>query len=173
MPFTPFHMGAALLVKPAAQKHLSLITFGVAQIAMDIEPFIGMLRNSEVLHGPTHTVLGAMVIGAFVALLSPSICRPILRRYNQEVKTYKLGWLSEPLEPTRLAIWSGALFGTLSHIVLDSFMHGDIRPFAPFSDANPLFNVISHDGVYQLCVVLGAAGLMAWLLTKWLRRHAY
>jgi hypothetical protein len=173
MPFTPFHMGAALFVKPAAQKHLSLITFGIAQIIIDIEPFIGLLRGSEILHGPTHTVLGAMAIGVLVALLSPCICRPLLRRYNQEVHAYKLGWLSEPLEPTRLAMWSGALLGTLSHIALDSFMHGDIRPFAPFSDANPLFHLISHDGVYQLCVILGAVGLMAWLLTKWLRRHAF
>ncbi|MDH4371454.1 MAG: DUF4184 family protein [Nitrospira sp.] len=172
MPFTPFHMGAALIVKPAAQKHLSLITFGVAQIAMDIEPFIGMLRNSDILHGPTHTVLGAIVIGLLVALVSPSICRPILRRYNQEVLAYKLRWLSEPPEPTRLAIWSGAFGGTLSHVVLDSVMHYDMRPLAPFSDANPILNVLSHDGVYQLCFMLGLVGCMGCLLTKWLGRQA-
>ena len=172
MPFTPFHMGAALIVKPAARTHLSLITFGIAQIAMDIEPFIGMIRQSDILYGPTHTLMGAMTIGFLVALVSPSICRPILRRYNQEVKTYKLGWLSEPTEPTRLAIWFGALWGTLSHILLDCFMHDDIRPFAPFSNANPLLHMISHDGVYQLCVALSAAGCTAWLLTKWFRRHA-
>jgi membrane-bound metal-dependent hydrolase YbcI (DUF457 family) len=172
MPFTPFHMGAALIVKPVAQKHLSLITFGVAQIAMDIEPFIGMMRNSDILHGPTHTVLGAVVIGFLVALVSPYICRPILRRYNQEVTIYKLRWLSESPEPTQLAIWSGAFGGTLSHIVLDSFMHYDMRPFAPFSDANPILNVLSHDGVCQLCLILGLVGFMAWLLTKWLGRRA-
>lgn len=166
MPFTPFHMGAALLVKPAAQKHFGLITCGVAQIAMDIEPFIGMVRNSEKLHGPTHTVLGAIVIGLFVAPLSPSICRPILRRYNQEVMAYKLCWLLEPAEPTRLAIWPGALGDTLSHIVLDSFMHYDMRPLAPFSDANSIFNVLSHDGVYELCLILGLVGFPALLLTK-------
>jgi hypothetical protein len=172
MPFTPFHMGAALIVKPAAQQHLSLITFGVAQIAMDIEPFIGMVRNSHILHGPTHTVLGAMVIGFLVALVSPSICRPILRRYNQEVTVCKLRWLCEPPVPTRLAIWFGAFGGTLSHIVLDSLMHDDLRPFAPFSDANPLLHGVSHDGVYQLCFLLGVVGCMAWLLTKWLSRQA-
>lgn len=167
MPFTPFHMGVALLVKPAAQKHFSLITFGLAQIAMDIEPLIGMMRNSDILHGPTHSVLGAIMIGLLVALVSPSICRPILRRYNQEVMVYQLRWLCEP-SPTRLAIWSGAFWGTLSHVVLDSFMHYDMRPLAPFSDANPLLNVLSHDGVYQLCFMLGLVGCMAWLLTKWL-----
>ncbi|MDH5667096.1 MAG: DUF4184 family protein [Nitrospira sp.] len=171
MPFTPFHMGAALIVKPAAQKHLSLITFGIAQIVIDIEPFIGMMRQSEILHGPTHTLLGAITIGVLVALVSPAMCRPILRRYNQEVTAYKLRWLSEPIEPTRIAMWSGALWGTLSHIILDSFMHDDIRPFAPFSDANPLLHLISHDDVYQLCVVLGVIGCMVWLLTKWVYRQ--
>ena len=170
MPFTPFHMGAALIVKPASQTHLSLITFGVAQIAMDIEPFIGMVRNSDILHGPTHTLIGAIVIGFVVALVSPFIRRLILRRYNQEVVVYKLGWLSEPIDPSRMAIWFGAYWGTLSHILLDSFMHDDIRPLAPFSDVNPLLHVISHDGVYQLCFVLGVIGCTAWLVTKWVRQ---
>jgi len=172
MPFTPFHMGAALIVKPAAQKHLSLIAFGIAQIVIDIEPFIGMMRRSDILHGPTHTLWGAITIGVLVALVSPAMCRPILRRYNQEVTAYKLRWLSEPIEPTRVAVWSGALWGTLSHIILDSFMHDDMRPFAPFSDANPLLHVISHDDVYQFCVVLGVIGCIVWLLTKWVDRQA-
>ena len=172
MPFTPFHMGAGLIVKPAAQRNFSLISFGVAQIAMDIEPLIGILRNSQILHGPTHTFLGAIVIGLLVAVISAYICRLILCRYNQEVNTYKLSWLSESAEPTRMAIGSGAFFGTLSHIVLDSFMHYDIRPFAPFSDVNPFLNLISHDGVYQLCFVLGVVGVMAWLMIKWLK-HVY
>jgi hypothetical protein len=128
MPFTPFHMGAALIVKPVTQKNFSLIAFGVAQVAMDIEPLIGMLRHSEILHGPTHTFIGAIMIGLWVALISPYICHPVLRRYNQEVNAYKLGWLSESAEPTRIAIWSGAFFGTLSHIVLDSFMHHSPMP---------------------------------------------
>ena len=113
-----------------------------------------------------------MVIGFLVALVSPYICRPIIRRYNQEVTVYKLRWLCEPPEPTRLAIWSGAFGGTLSHIVLDSLMHDDLPPFAPFSDANPLLHGVSHDGVYQLCFLLGVVGCMAWLLTKWLSRQA-
>lgn len=169
MPFTPFHMGAAMIVKPAAQDRFSLITFGVAQIAMDIEPLIGIVRHSDVLHGPSHTVIGATVIGLLVALISPYICRPILRRYNREIAFHKLDWLAEADEPTRTAIWSGAFFGTFSHIVLDSFMHYDIKPFAPFSDANPLLNIISHDNVYLLCLVLGIAGFALWLSVKFLK----
>lgn len=172
MPFTPFHLGAALILKPVAQRHFSLITFGMAQIAMDIEPLIGMMRNAEVLHGPTHTFLGAMLVAMPVALISPQICPPILRRLNREAKTHKLGWLSEPEQATRSVVWLSAYFGTLSHVVLDSFMHHDIRPFGPFSDANPLLNVLAHDAVYQLCWIFGIVGAAAWLSIKWLRHRA-
>lgn len=87
-------MGAELIVKPAVQRNFSLISFDLAQIAMDIEPLLGMLRKSEFLHGATHTFLGAIVIGLLVAVVSPYICRPILYRYNQEVNTYNRKLLS-------------------------------------------------------------------------------
>jgi hypothetical protein len=32
MPFTPFHMGAALMVKPGLNRHFSVITFGITQV---------------------------------------------------------------------------------------------------------------------------------------------
>ena len=47
MPFTPFHMGAGLALKAVAGRHFSVLTFGIAQVAMDIEPLVGMLRDSQ------------------------------------------------------------------------------------------------------------------------------
>ena len=52
MPFTPFHMGAGLALKAMAGRHFSVLTFGMAQAAMDLEPLVGMLRGAAVLHGP-------------------------------------------------------------------------------------------------------------------------
>ena len=49
-------------------------------------------------------------------------------------------------------------------------MHHDIRPLAPFTQVNPLKDLVSHDGVYQLCVVVGLIGIALWLLMKWVRR---
>lgn len=60
MPSTPFHIGAAMLIKPAATTRFSLIAFGLAQIIIDIEPGIDMLRGSPVLHGASLTVIGAL-----------------------------------------------------------------------------------------------------------------
>jgi hypothetical protein len=159
-------MGAALLVKPAAKARFSVLTFGIAQIAMDVEPGIGMLLGWEVLHGQSHTVLGALLIACLVAWIAPLICTPILQRYNHEVRHYKQDWLEEPPQMDKYAVWAGALFGTFSHIVLDSLMHHDIHPLAPFSDTNPLMDLVTHDGVYQWCVLMGAVGCAWWLRTK-------
>jgi hypothetical protein len=134
---------------------------------MDVEPMIGMIRGWDILHGPSHTILGALLIAALVAWLSPPLCNFILQRFNQEVAHYKAAWLQEPYPITRIAALTGAFFGTLSHLVLDSLMHHDIHPLAPFSSANPLLDLVSHDGVYRLCAVLGVIGTVAWGFGKW------
>lgn len=76
MPFTPFHMGAALIVKPGLNRTFSVITFGLAQVAMDIEPGVGMLTGADVLHGPTHTILGALVIAYLAACRTQQFKKP-------------------------------------------------------------------------------------------------
>jgi hypothetical protein len=125
MPFTPFHMGAALIVKPGLGRNISVITFGIAQIAMDIEPGIGMLTGAEVLHGPTHTILGALAIACVVMLIAPGIVNYLLRKWNKEVTFHKLPWLVQSEITSKIAVTMGAFFGTLSHIALDSLMHHD------------------------------------------------
>ncbi len=171
MPFTPFHMGAALIVKPGLDRNFSVITFGVAQVALDIEPGIGMLTGAAVLHGPSHTVLGALVIACLVMLVSPWICSLLLGGWNKEVTHY--GWTRwvQAETPPRKAVMLGAFFGTLSHVALDSLMHDDIQPLLPFSRSNPLSGLVTHDAVYQACVVAGSLGAVAWLSLKWIRRH--
>lgn len=170
MPFTPFHMGAALIVKPGLNKHFSVITFGIAQVAMDIEPGIGMLIGAEVLHGPSHTIVGALIIALLVILVAPCICNFILRRWNREVEHYNLPWLVEAWPVSKAAVIFGAFFGTLSHVLLDSLMHHDMRPLFPFLDANPLIGLIPHDEIYQLCAIAGVLGAMVWIAVKWIKR---
>jgi hypothetical protein len=67
-------MGEGLMVKPGSKRSFSLITLGIVQVTMDIEPGIGMLRGADVLHGPTHTIIGALVIAYVVMLIVPKIC---------------------------------------------------------------------------------------------------
>ncbi len=169
MPFTPFHAGLALAVKPLAARHFSFTAFCVAQIVMDIEPLIGLKSGLAVLHGITHTFIAAFIIALPCAAIASFIRRPIVRRFNREAAYYNLAWLSEPAELSRAARFNGALSGTLSHVVLDSLMHLDIRPFAPFSDANPFLGHFSHEGVYLFCTVAAITGGSGWIAAKWRR----
>ena len=80
MPFTPFRMGPGLAIKAAGGRYFSVLAFGIAQVAMDIEPLSGMIRGADVLHGWSHSYVGATAIGLLVLLLAPPLCRPILPR---------------------------------------------------------------------------------------------
>jgi len=60
----------------------------------------------------------------------------------------------------------GALLGSYSHIILDGMMHADMRPFAPWSDANPFLRAVSLGTLHWACVILGIAGVLLWLKTR-------
>ena len=156
-------MGVALLVKPALNRRFSVITFGIAQVAMDVEPGIRMALGSDLLHGPTHTILGALVMASLVMLTAPGLCNGLLAKWNKEVIHYKLPGLVHSGPVSKTAVVVGAFFGTLSHVFLDSLMHHDIHPLSPFSQANPFMGLISHDGVYQACTIAGILGIVTWL----------
>ena len=173
MPFTPFHMGPGLAVKALGGRHFSVLVFGVAQVVIDIEPLIGMLRGSDVLHGWTHTYGGAALLGLLVMFIAPPICRPILHAWNQLLGREKLAWLASPEPLTRTAAASGAFIGTFSHVLLDSMMHADLQPYAPWLAGNGLLEVVSIATLHVFCVVTAVAGVAAWWIAGRLRgRHA-
>jgi len=156
MPFTPFHMGFGLTAKAAAGNRLGLIAFGLSQVLMDIEPGVRMLLGTAELHGWSHTVLGAAAIAALATWWSRGLVRLLAGRWNDEVRHYGQNWLGVP----------GAFVGTISHLGLDGLMHADMRPFAPFSDANPLLGLVAHDAVYSAMVVMGLVGALVWLVRQ-------
>lgn len=59
-----------------------------------------------------------------------------------------------PLPIRWAAAWLGAGIGTASHVLLDSLVHADIRPWVPFSAANGLLGRV----VEWLCLASGALG---------------
>lgn len=171
MPFTSLHMGPGLAIKALFGRRFSVMAFGVAQVAMDIEPLVGMVRGADVLHGPTHTYLTALVIAAIVAVISPVICRPILRQWNRELSFYRVNWLIERESFSPISVVAGAFAGTVSHVILDSVMHSDITPFSPWSATNGLYGYVSIAGLHQFCIFAGVFGVIGWLLMAWLKRH--
>lgn len=162
MPFTPFHMGPAAALKAAAPRHLSFTVFGFSQVLIDLEPLYYILRHEAIVHRFFHTYVGATLVGLAAVVLGRPVCQWLL-------------WLALRLwhgkrqapDATRAAsrislgaAVAGAFAGVYSHVVLDSIMHADIRPFAPFSQANPLFRVLSLGALHQLCLGAGILGLV-------------
>ena len=167
MPFTPFHMGAALVIKPAARRHFSLFAVGTAQIVMDIEPLLGMLLGWGRLHGWTHTVLGALLLAPVAVGVTWLLYPPIARWWNGHMQIHRWQWLCMPLPLVARAVWVGALVGTLSHVLLDALIHHDLTPLAPLSATNPVLGWVQHDNVYQGCAIAGAIGAVVWAWQLW------
>lgn len=160
MPFTPIHLGPGLAIKAVAGRHFSFMVFGGTQVLMDLEPLIGILQDRDVLHGATHTWLGALVIGGVAAVIGKPISTMALR-WRKMVHP-PLTWLSALL---------GAYVGAFSHVLLDAIMHADMGPAWPLSSANPLLGLIGIDQLHLACLAAGVVGLpIAWMRAKaWAR----
>lgn len=160
MPATPLHMGPGVLVKAVAGRHFSLLVFGFAQVLIDIEPAVRMVRGDAVLHGYTHTYLGAAGIAVVAALAGRPICQFLLDRWRDDPASPFMNWLRGPARISWTAALTGAFAGTWSHVVLDSIMHVDMEPLAPLSTENALHYFVLLDSLHVFCVataVLGAA----------------
>ena len=146
MPFTPFHLGPGALFKAVGGHHFSFMVFGGAQVLMDIEPLVGMIQGSAVLHGYTHTLAGALLIGSVAGAIGKPVSAFVLK---------KLRMLHQPF--TWLAAFTGAFAGTFSHLVFDALMHADMRPWWPLADSNDLLGLVPLGTLHVAC--LAAAGI--------------
>ncbi|NEV60395.1 hypothetical protein [Thiorhodococcus minor] len=99
----------------------------------------------------------------------PSLGRPILRRWNREVAWARLSWLAVSEDFTRVSVLTGAILGTVSHVWLDSLMHADLTPLAPWSDGNSWLGVVSGEALMVGCLLAGLLGLITWLVLAWHR----
>ncbi len=173
MPITPVHMGPALAVKAVAPKRFSLLVFGVTQVIIDSEAAFHIVRGDWPIHDFLHTYLGATLVAA----LTVAVAR--LDGYGYAIRLWKRvvartsGSLFriEPRIPLSAAV-SGALIGGYSHVLLDSVLYSDMRPFAPLSESNALLGVMSASQVYLLCLALGALGAVALTATHMLGRRS-
>ena len=147
MPFTPIHLGPGLAFKALGGRHFSFMIFGGAQVLMDIEPLLGILQDKDVLHGYSHTLLGALVIGTIAGIVGRPISSFVLRR------------LAIPHQPfTWLASFAGAYVGAFPHVLLDAIMHADMSPWWPVASGKQLLDVISIDQLHIACLVAGIVG---------------
>ncbi len=162
MPFTPLHMGPGLVIKACMQGSFSLMVFGWSQIVIAIQPLIVLLANKGELHGLSHTYAGATIIAVASAVSGKylgEIGLRIMHMGNYNPICWRVAFIS-------------AFIGGYSHVFIDSIMHSDIRPLAPFSQQRIFFGVVSIDTLHILCVLSAVIGGAGFYLTERIRKNA-
>jgi hypothetical protein len=161
MPVTPLHMGPGIALKAIAGERFSLMVFGFSQVAMDIEPMVRVLRGDTFLHGWTHTYAGAAAIGILSVAAGKPICDWLLRWWKPVAGEPFMAWLRGEERIRWGAATLAAFLGTFSHVLLDSIMHSDMQPAAPFSTGNALLAIIPVTALHWACLASGALGVAA------------
>lgn len=140
MPVTPLHFGPALLVREVVGKErFGIWAFTFTQVAFDAEPAIRMFMDIpgdlHQLHTPTFGVIYALLA---IALL----------------------WRWE-----RWAAVTGAVFGSASHLYLDSLYHADVAQIIAEYGIKEVGN-LSPVNTEILCLL----GFGGWLLIAGIRK---
>lgn len=155
-------MGPGLLIKACMQSAFSLTMFGWSQILIDIQPLVVLLTDKGELHGFSHTYIGATFIAIASALTGKYFCEIGLRIV--EMQNYNpITW--------RVALVS-AFIGTYSHVFVDSIMHSDIEPFAPFTTDSQFLGIVSIQTLHILCFVCGIVGGIGFYLFQRVHKNA-
>lgn len=145
MPFTPYHLGPGLLVGLLFLSFIDFPTFLIASVIVDVEPFLVLIFNLNYpLHGFFHSLLG----GTLAAFLLTLAMRPIRGRFSSLLSFFKL-----EQTVSFKSILVAALLGVYLHVLLDSRLYSDIRPFYPL-EANPLLTTGIFAGLdsYIFCI---------------------
>ena len=135
MPFTPFHMGLGFAGKQVLHKYMSLQLFALSQILIDLEPLILLSSGRNSVHGVSHTIWGATLVGLITVAFTPLLVR----------------LTHEPIG--LLAAFVGAFFGVYSHILIDAACHYDVLPFVPWHNSYTL------EQTQYFCFWIGMLGL--------------
>jgi len=156
MPFTPFHLGPGLLFGLLLLSYVDLPTFLVVSVVVDIEPFLVLtLDLNYPLHGFLHSFLGGTIL-AFILAAAMSKVRSNLSPLMSFLKLEK--------KHSFKSVLSASLFSVYLHILLDSPLYSDIRPFYPF-DFNPFLgnSMFISAAIYTLCILsfIGGAAIYA------------
>jgi hypothetical protein len=145
---------------------VSFLTFALAQVGIDLESLFYLTRGAPPYHRHLHTYAGATVL----AFLLVAFGKPAIEWF--------LGRLLPHLPPKLADFWeldtpislraaaTGAVLGTYSHVLLDSVMHPDIRPLAPWNEANVLFEIVPLGTLHLACLGAGLGGLTLYALRR-------
>ena len=157
MPFTPFHLGPALVIGIILIYYIDFPTLLVASVILDIEPFLVLLLDLNYpLHGFFHSFLGGTIIILLLSFFMFKI-RPIL---NPITDFFKIEQKSSFLN-----ILTASIIGIYSHILLDAPLYSDMQPFFPLN-FNPFLNAsgVPEITIYLFCAYCFIAAIMLFFI---------
>lgn len=155
MPFTPFHWGPSSWIGLLLFKIFDFPALLVASVVVDIEPFCVLFFNlSYPLHGFFHSLLGGSILAALTAI--------VLYLLREKIKKIMAVFKLAQSSSFKKILWT-SFFGVYFHILLDSFLYTDIRPFHPL-ESNPFFGLFSPQQIYLFCGLSFLVGILFYLL---------
>lgn len=167
MPVTPFHLIAASPIKAIAPNKFSWAIFCLTNILIDLEPITCYLITLEPRHMFFHTIIGATLVAIVAATYGRNLCKVAIDIWNEEIRGKpEEKWLASDSYINKTAAWVGAILGAWSHLLLDSFMHFDIKPLSPFSNENVLLGTLSIPFLHSLCLGMGILGILIFLMKR-------
>lgn len=154
MPLTPFHLGPGSLIGLSLFSIFDLPALLIASVIVDIEPFSVLMFNlSYPLHGFFHSFLGGSI---FAGLTSVAVYmfRNNIRRLTSHFKLAQ--------ESSFKKILLSSVFGVYFHILLDSPLYSDIKPFYPL-DVNPFYGMFQAGEIYFFSGISFFAAMLVYL----------
>lgn len=165
IPFTPFHFGPGLLIKACVSRSFWLTSFVAANVLIDVEVLVYIVRDDPPIHRHLHTYAGGTGIGILAGALMFATME-LLRRCRPNSDHITSGLTSTHKSVLLGQSLIAGLIGGVSHIFLDSFMHRDMHPWRPFSDENGLVGMVSVGSLHGGCALAGLFGLVFLLLLR-------
>ena len=161
MPFTPFHLGPSSWIGLVLFKIFDFPTLLISSIVVDAEPFCVLFFNlSYPVHGFFHSFLG----GSILAVLTAIILNLLKNRIKKIMAFFKLAQESS----FKKILWT-SFFGVYFHLVLDSFLYKEMKPFYPW-EGNPFLGLFSSQQIYLFCSLSFLVGISFYLIRLKTRR---
>jgi hypothetical protein len=167
MPFTPIHMGPGMALKAAIPEYFSIIVFGMAQIAIDIEVLWYIVSGAPPLHRFWHTYMGATLVAICIGFIGKPLSQWLKLFWNRIAANCRDANVSVSVPTTWSAAFIASFIGAYSHILLDSLFHWDIHPLQPWFATNHLQGIIRPHTIELVCILLGIVGLVWFFKKEW------
>jgi membrane-bound metal-dependent hydrolase YbcI (DUF457 family) len=163
MPFTPYHVGPALLVALLLYPLLDIPTFLIASVIIDIEP---LAVTMGFVNWPMHGVFHSLTVGTLVGI---ALAIPMYI-VSKIIKPIQIG-RTIPRERTFKNLVITSIIGIWIHVLLDSFLYNDLNLFYPIK-WNPLLNYLSINIVTNFCIISVPIAFIIYLIRSYTKNNS-